>query len=124
MGVQAASAVTISSSDPRLKRVGPSQYELTLSLSKDSAGVRVQGGLTDAQGNVNTAAPTIGSFIYGCTQRLICSVSDTGLVTPTALGSCDVYTRWPIGQVNAGFPNAEPNLSNFAEARIALRIGQ
>lgn len=48
-GVQAASFVTISSTDPRLKRVGPSQYELTLSLSRDSAGVLIQGGLTDAR---------------------------------------------------------------------------
>jgi len=120
-GVPAASFVTISSTDPRLTQVGTKQqYAMTISLSADSGGVTVAGGLTDAQGNAST--PVGSYFVYGSTQKFVCTVNGSGVITPTGKGGCEVTVRWPVAQVNSSFTNATSNPTNFIEARIALTV--
>lgn len=120
-GVPAASFVSISSTDPRLKQVGTKQqYAMTISLSADHAGVTIAGGLTDAQGNAST--PVGPYFVYGPTQKFVCTVNGSGVITPTGRGGCEVTVRWPVAQVNSSFTNATSNPTNFIEARIALIV--
>jgi hypothetical protein len=113
--------VTISSTDPRLKRVGTrQQYQMQISLSADHAGVIIAGGLTDARGNNST--PVGSYFVYGSTQEFVCTVNSSGVITPTGRGGCEVTVRWPVAQANSNFTNATSNPTNFIEARVALTV--
>lgn len=118
--VPAASFVTISSTDPRLKQVGTrQQYAMTISLSGDAAGVQVNGGLTDAQGTANT--PVGSYFVSGSRQRFVATCV-AGLIVPVGVGRTEVYVRWPVAQVNASWGNAQSQISNFLEATISLTV--
>jgi hypothetical protein len=114
--------VTISSTDPRLKRVGTrQQYQMQISLSADHAGVIIAGGLTDAQGNSSTP---VGSYFVRVNTgiRLPCTVNSSGVITPPGRGGCEVTVRWPVAQANSNFTNAISNPTNFIEARIFLQV--
>jgi len=72
--------------------------------------------------SANTSTPVGPYFQYGSTQKFVCTVSSSGLITPTGKGGCEVTVRWPVCQVNSSFTNATSNPTNFIEARIALTV--
>lgn len=129
-GVPAASFVTISGQDGRLKQVGTrQQLSLIISLAADAAGYTLRPSLTDAQGNATTP---VGSYFSGISrQKFVCTFAN-GKIVPVGIGSCDVEVTYPQAQVNANFSTnglnvsgsggATSNPSNFISATINLVV--
>ncbi len=114
--VGAASRVTVSGSG--VTKVGPGQYAVSLSLSQGQT-IQLTPGTTDAQNNVTSA---IGTFRYKTRNRLVATVSTSGLVTPISRGGVCILIGYPSHQVNASFDGAAPSGTEgiFAELQVTV----
>ena len=114
-GVQAASFVTCTGQDGRLKQAGTrQQLSLIISLSGDAAGYALTPSLTDAQGNSVTP---VGAYFYGVSrQRLVCTFSG-GKIIPVGVGQCSVEVRYPVACVNASWSSNGLNVAGSGGAQ-------
>jgi hypothetical protein len=118
-GLPAASLVTVTGQDARLKRVRTAQqYSLQISLAGDAGGYVLTGGLTTAAGGASTP---VGDYFYAVSRQAQVATVSGLVITPTGRGSTPIEVRWPVGQVNAnwtwgGSGGAVSNPSNFIYA--------
>jgi hypothetical protein len=124
-GLPAASFVTVSGQDGRLKRVGTAQqYSLVISLSRDSTGYTLTGGLATAAGGASTP---VGNYFCAVSRQAQVAIVEGLTIIPTGRGSTSIEVRWPVGQVNenwtwGGSGGATSNPSNFIYATVNLTV--
>lgn len=112
-------------SNPTVTKVGPQEYSVTLSLSGVNT-VQLAPAMADAhQNQVAAVAPNVFAFTYQTRQRLVATVSPSGLVTAVARGSCIILIG-SARQANLPFTNAAPPSGEvgcevYAELQVTVR---
>jgi Bacterial Ig-like domain (group 2) len=113
-----ANQTKVSISASNILQVGaPNQFSLTVSLA--GGPVQLQAHVNSAT-NVNTDPP-LDVFTWYSRQKYVCTVSSTGLLTPTGRGSTTVEARYSRS-ANLPFPNASPSGSEFAYATVDVVV--
>jgi hypothetical protein len=113
-----ANQTRVSVSGPGVVQVGaPNQFGLMVSLA--GGPVQLTGHVNSAT-NVNTDPP-LDVFSWYSRQKYVCTVSSTGLLTPTGRGETTVEARYSRS-ANKPFLNASPSGSEFVYATCDITV--
>jgi hypothetical protein len=91
-----------------VKKVGPQEYAVSLSLSQAQA-LQLVPGMADSLQNPSAAVPpNVFGYMFTSRNKAVATVSASGLVTPVSRGGVGILIGSPRA-VNASFSGATPS---------------